>query len=262
MSDDAARIAENVAGIRGRIADAAARSGRTADAVTLVAVTKYVAANVTRLVVEAGCRDLGESRPQQLWERADELADLPIRWHLIGHLQRNKVRRTLPLVAMLHSVDSPRLLAAIDEERHSWGGSCTATPNRPSEGAAVQLPPQRSSPCRSAPLPVLLEVNISGETAKHGFAPDEIEPFLAHAGDYRHVSICGLMGMASLEGDLDVARREFAALRELRDSLRSICPPSVTLDELSMGMSGDFEPAIEEGATIVRIGSALFEGIE
>jgi uncharacterized pyridoxal phosphate-containing UPF0001 family protein len=213
-------------------------------------------------VVEAGCRDLGESRPQQLWERAEELADLPIRWHLIGHLQRNKVRRTLPLVAMLHSVDSPRLLAAIDEECHSWGGSCTATPNRASEEAAVQLPPQRPSPFRSAPLPMLLEVNISGETAKHGFTPEDIEPFLANVAEYRHVSIRGLMGMASLEGDLDVARREFAALRELRDRLRPHCPAGVTLDELSMGMSGDFEPAIEEGATIVRIGSALFEGVQ
>jgi PLP dependent protein len=256
MSDEAARIVENVAGIRGRIADAATRSGRPSDAIRLVAVTKYVSADVARLLVDAGCHDLGESRPQQLWEKADELADLPIRWHLIGHLQRNKVRRTLPLVAMLHSVDSSRLLAAIEEESRSWGGSCTATSNWTSAGAAVQRPPQR------LPVSVLLEVNISGEPAKGGFAPDEIESFLATAADYRHVSIRGLMGMASLEGGLDVARREFAALRELRDRLRAICPPGVTLDELSMGMSGDFEPAIEEGATIVRIGSALFEGVE
>ena len=105
-------------------------------------------------------------------------------------------------------------------------------------------------------------MNISGETAKHGFAADEIEPFLTKAAEYRQVSIRGLMGMASLDGDLDVARREFAALRELRDRLRPRCPAGVTLDELSMGMSGDFEPAIEEGATIVRIGSALFEGVQ
>ena len=210
MTDDAAQIAENVAEVRGRIADAAARSGRAADAVTLVAVTKYVSADVVRRLVEAGCRDLGESRPQLLWEKAAAMADLPIRWHLIGHLQRNKVRRTLPLLAMMHSVDSERLLAAIDEEH---------------------LPP----------LPVLLEVNISRETAKHGFSPGEIEPFLSKAGDYQHVSIRGLMGMASLEGGIDVARREFAALRELRDRLRANCPPGVTLDELSMGMSGDFE---------------------
>ena len=116
MPDIAARIAENVARVRGRIAEAAARAGRTASDVTLVAVTKYVSAEMVRPLVAAGCVDLGESRPQQLWEKAAALADLPIRWHLIGHLQRNKVRRTLPLVAMIHSVDSPRLLAAIDEE--------------------------------------------------------------------------------------------------------------------------------------------------
>jgi PLP dependent protein len=179
---------------------------------------------------------------------------LPVRWHLIGHLQRNKVRRTLPLVAMMHSVDSPRLLAAIEEHLPprkapplQWGGFV-----------------ERQEPLESldgfAPLPVLLEVRISSEETKSGFAPAEIEPFLAKAVDYRHVSIRGLMGMASLDGGLDVARREFAALRDLRDRLRANCPPGVTLDELSMGMSGDFEVAIEEGATIVRIGSALFEG--
>jgi PLP dependent protein len=234
MSDDTARITENLARVRGRIADAAQRSGRAADAVKLVAVTKYVSAEAVRPLVEAGCRDLGESRPQQLWEKAAQLAKLLVRWHLIGPLQRNKTRRTLPLVAMIHSVDSVRLLAAINEE---------------TETSAI------------GPIPILLEVHISGEAAKHGFTPTELESLLAVAGDYPHVSIRGLMGMASLEGGLDVARREFAGLRELRDRLRARCPASVTLDELSMGMSGDFEAAIEEGATIVRVGSALFEGL-
>jgi pyridoxal phosphate enzyme (YggS family) len=229
MSDEAARIAENVARVRGRIADAAARSGRPASQITLVAVTKYVSAAMVRPLIAAGCIDLGESRPQQLWEKAAALGDLPVRWHLIGHLQRNKVRRTLPLVTMIHSVDSPRLLAAIEEEP-------------------------------AATLPVLLEVNISGETAKQGLAPEAIESFLAQAAGCRNVTIRGLMGMAGLEGGLDTARRDFAALRELRDRLRPRCPAGVTLDELSMGMSGDFEVAIEEGATIVRVGSALFEG--
>ncbi len=230
MTDEAARIAENVARVRGRIADAAARSGRPASQITLVAVTKYVSAAMVRPLIAAGCIDLGESRPQQLWEKAAALGDLPVRWHLIGHLQRNKVRRTLPLVTMIHSVDSPRLLAAIEEEP-------------------------------AATLPVLLEVNISGETAKQGLAPEAIEPFLAQAAGYRNVAIRGLMGMAGLEGGLATARRDFAALRELRDRLRPRCPAGMTLDELSMGMSGDFEVAIEEGATIVRVGSSLFEGI-
>jgi PLP dependent protein len=231
MTDDAARISENLSRVRGRIAEAAARSGRTADAVRLVAVTKYVSAEVARSLFEAGCRDLGESRPQVLWEKAAALADLPIRWHLVGHLQRNKVRRTLPLAAMIHSIDSVRLLEAIEQE-------------------PLESP---------APIPVLLEVKISGEPSKYGVAPDEVEPLLVRAAGARRVAVCGLMGMASLEGGLGVARREFAALRTLRDRLRPRCPPGATLDELSMGMSGDFEVAIEQGATIVRVGTALFE---
>jgi PLP dependent protein len=246
MNNESLRIAENVLRVRGQIAHAAQRSGRSADAVRLVAVTKYVSAESVRPLVEAGCRDLGESRPQQLWEKASQLADLPIRWHFIGTLQRNKVRRTLPLVAMIHSVDSPRLLGAIVEELGDCPNYCL------SENGTVPF---------GVPLPILLEVHISGEANKHGFEPGEVEPFLAKASDYRHVSVRGLMGMASLEGGVDVARRQFAALRELRDRLRVNCPPGVTLDELSMGMSGDFEAAIEEGATIVRVGSALFEGI-
>lgn len=230
MKDTVAQIAENVAGIRGRIADAAARSGRSASEIRLVAVTKYVSAEMVRRLTAAGCLDLGESRPQQLWEKAEVLADLPIHWHMIGHLQRNKVHRTLPLTTLIHSVDSARLLAAIDAES-------------------------------AVPQPVLLEVNISGETAKHGFSPDGIERFLAEAAEHRNVTIRGLMCMAALEGGTDAARRDFAALRELRDRLRPLCRPGVALDDLSMGMSGDFEAAIEEGATIVRVGSALFEGV-
>jgi hypothetical protein len=251
MADIAARIAENVSHIRGRIADAAARSGRAASDITLVAVTKYVSAAEVRDLVAAGCRELGESRPQQLWEKAAELADLPIQWHLIGHLQRNKVRRTLPLVAMIHSVDSPRLLAAIDAE--CGGAGEFSGVDATAEHAAAGEPPR--------PFPILLEVNTSGETAKHGLQPGEVEPLLTELPRYRHVAVRGLMCMASLEGGPDAARRDFAALRQLRDRLRCRCPPGVALDELSMGMSGDFETAIEEGATIVRVGSALFEAV-
>jgi PLP dependent protein len=274
---ESAQIAENLAGVRERMAAAATRSGRKAGDVTLVAVTKFAPIEWIRPLIEAGCRDLGESRPQQLWDKAAALADLRdcphfrisengtvpftassslgIRWHLIGHLQRNKVRRTRALVSMIHSIDSPRLLAAIEEESNYWCGSSTATPESLPEGVAVQLPLQNN------PLPVLLEVNISGESAKHGFSAGEIEPFLAEMPRWQNVSIRGLMCMAALEGGPDVARRDFAALRQLRDRLRPNCPPGAALDELSMGMSGDFEEAIEEGATIVRVGSALFEGI-
>src|SRR6516225_4905903 len=108
-------IVENLEQLRQRIAEAARRSGRRADDIKFVAVTKYIEASTVRALVGAGCRDLGESRPQELWSKAAELADLSINWHLIGHLQRNKVERTLPLVSLIHSVDSLRLLAAINE---------------------------------------------------------------------------------------------------------------------------------------------------
>jgi pyridoxal phosphate enzyme (YggS family) len=184
-------------------------------------------------VVQAGCDVLGESRPQALWEKVPRLADLPARWHLIGHLQRNKVRRTLPLVTLIHSADGLELIADID----------------------------RIAGERSLEAKLLLEVNISGEDAKHGFAPAAIEPLLPQLASCRHVRVAGLMCMAGLEGGPDRARRDFAALRTLRDRLRRGCPEGIALDDLSMGMSGDYEAAIEEGATIVRVGSALFEGV-
>jgi pyridoxal phosphate enzyme (YggS family) len=241
MFDLVAQIGRNLAEIHGRIAEAAARSGRRADEVRLLVVTKSVGPREIRAVVAAGAADLGENRPQQLWERAETLADLPIRWHLIGHLQRNKVRRTLPCVHYIHALDSLRLALAIDEEAA-----------RRSEA---------SPPAALRPTTVLVEVNVSAEPAKHGFAPEEVEPLLPRLAELRNLEVCGLMCMAGLEGGLEVARRQFAALRSLRDRLRRNSPPGIALGELSMGMSGDFEVAIEEGATMVRIGSAVFEGV-
>jgi len=234
MNAMANRIAANLSAIRERIIQVAARSGRSADAVRLVAVTKYVGPDLIRPLVEAGCVELGESRPQALWDKAAALGDLDVRWHLVGHLQRNKVRRTLPLVSLVHSVDSLRLVDAIE-----------------SDAAAL-----------SRSVSVLLEVNVSGDAAKHGVLPQDAEPLLVHAAAQSHVEVCGLMTMARLEGDVSAARGDFARLRTLRDRLAGVCPDNARLDELSMGMSGDFVEAIEEGATIVRIGSALFEGIE
>ena len=121
MPDISARIGENLSLVREHIATAAMRSGRRGEDIKLVAVTKYVGKAEIEALVAAGCTDLGESRPQQLWQRAEELADLPIRWHLIGHLQRNKVRRTLPLASMIHSADSLRIIKAIDETAAELG---------------------------------------------------------------------------------------------------------------------------------------------
>jgi pyridoxal phosphate enzyme (YggS family) len=241
-------VPDNVARVRERIARAAESAGRPSEDITLVAVTKYVRPEEAAQVVASGCLDLGESRPQELWHKAAALAaggelappsgqaGPAVRWHLVGHLQRNKIRRTLPVVHMIHSVDSQRLLAAVDEElgRHETS--------------------------RLAPLKVLLEVNTSGESAKHGLAPEELEGLLIYAPQGDRVTICGLMTIAALEGGPAVAARNFAALRKLRDNLQQVAPDGVRLDELSMGMSGDFEIAIAEGATIVRIGSALWDG--
>lgn len=233
MTDPAQRIQENVARVRDRIAEAATESGRTADEITLVAVSKYVGEAEVRALVEAGCRVLGESRPQELWEKAALCADVTVGWHMIGHLQRNKVRRTIPLVEMIQSADSPRLIAAVDR-------------------IAAELS------CR---VPILLEVNVSGDAAKHGFASEEVEPFLEELAGYEHVETRGLMCMARFDGSEDAVRLDFARLRQLRDRLRANCPEGIALDDLSMGMSGDYEEAIREGATIVRVGSALFEGV-
>ncbi|MEX2026438.1 MAG: YggS family pyridoxal phosphate-dependent enzyme [Pirellulaceae bacterium] len=233
MSDLVPILADNLARVRDQIARAASAAGRKAEEVTLIGVTKYAGPDVAKLLVKAGLTDLGESRPQELWRKAEALAGENIRWHLIGHLQRNKIRRTLPLTALIHSGDSLRLLAALDEEAAALSQRCD----------------------------VLLEVNISGDQAKHGFSPGELAPLLTTIAAMSNLHIRGLMGMASLEGNLDDARRQFVSLRELRDDLRKNCPPQIELAELSMGMSGDFEQAIAEGATIVRIGSALLEEV-
>ncbi len=233
MHDDN-RLRENLAAVREQISEAAAQSGRAADAVKLIAVTKYAPTSIAAALVAAGCQDLGESRPQELWQKAAALSDSGVNWHMIGHLQSNKARRTLPLVNLLHSIDSLRLLHEL-------------------ERTATQL---------GQPVAGLIEVNVSQDATKHGFHPAEVAAALDACATCEHVQIRGLMGMASREGDLDEAQREFASLRQLRDKLRNHAPERVSLDELSMGMSGDFEVAIREGATLVRVGSRLFEGME
>ena len=229
----AERIADNLKTVRQRIDEAAVRSGRSSADVQLITVSKYVDATIAQLLVNAGCHHLGESRPQQLWEKAAALDTSDVRWHLICHLQRNKIRRTLPHTSLIHSVDSCATLTAVDR-------------------VAGELGVQSQ---------VLIEVNVSGDDEKHGVISDKVEPILSAAASLDSVHVRGLMTMAALGRDLDVARRNFATLRRLRDQLASICPDNVSLDELSMGMSGDFDVAIEEGATLVRVGSALYEGL-
>ena len=226
------RCLANLAAVRDRIAEACRRAGRSADDVRLIAVTKYVDTTITRLVAECGCLDLAESRPQQLWEKAAAMTDMGplIRWHVVGHLQRNKVRRTLPVVSLIHTLDSERLLASLEAEAAMSGQPCN----------------------------VLVEVNLSPDAARSGAAPADVPALVAATVRSPHIRLRGLMGMARHpDSPAADARRDFARLRELRNRLEADVPAEA-LRELSMGMSGDFETAIAFGATNVRIGSALF----
>jgi pyridoxal phosphate enzyme (YggS family) len=226
-------LTDRLRAVRERIAAACRRVGRDPAGVRLVAVTKTVGPAVAGLLPELGVNDLGESRPQELWRKA---AALPpnVRWHLVGHLQRNKVERTLPLVQMIHSVDSLRLLDALEVEAAK----------------------------RGVEVPALLEMNVSREVAKHGFAPEDVPGLAERLRALRRVQVRGLMAMAAFTDDPEGARPAFAELRALRDLLRADLGPGFALDELSMGMSHDYEVAVEEGATIVRLGTTLFEGLE
>jgi pyridoxal phosphate enzyme (YggS family) len=225
-------LAERLSAVEDRIAAACARAGRSRGDVTLVGVTKYVSDRVATLLAEVGVSDLGENRPQALWRKAEALPT-SVRWHLIGHLQRNKVDRTLPLVTLVHSVDSARLLAAIERAAASMGKAAD----------------------------VLVEVNINGDPAKTGASVADVHSLRDIVGSLDHVRMVGLMTMAPLQ-DAERCRPTFAGLRQLRDDLATRWGAAGEhLRELSMGMSNDFEVAIEEGATLVRIGSSLFEGI-
>ncbi len=199
----------------------------------MVAVTKKVSSNLVRPLIASGAGDLGENYPQELWRKRDELIDLvgSIRWHLIGHLQGNKARKTAALVTMIHSVDSLKLLRSLDELA----------------GNEAEFPR------------VCLQVNESGEVAKHGWSAERILADAESIAACRKVRIAGLMTIAAWGTTADEARPAFAALRKTRDELSR--RTGLPLKELSMGMSNDFETAIEEGATFVRVGSALFEGV-
>jgi pyridoxal phosphate enzyme (YggS family) len=230
------RLRENLAAVRGRIAEACRLAGRGPGDVRLVGVTKYVTVDLARCLLDAGCLDLAESRPQALWRRAEPLAlhEPPPRWHLVGHLQRNKIRRTLPVLSLLHSLDSLRLLEALDAEAAEAGRICDA----------------------------LVEVNLAGDPGRTGLMEADVAAVVEEAGRRTHVRVLGLMGMAALpEGGGTEARRQFARLRQMRDQIAAAVPTATGLHELSMGMSGDFVEAILEGATLVRVGSALWEGI-
>jgi len=220
-------LAERLAVVEERLGQACRKAGRSRRDVILVAVTKTIPPDVAALLPGLGLLDLGENRPQELWRKA---ATLPadVRWHLIGHLQRNKIERTLPLVHRLHAIDSLRLLQALEAAK------------------------------ADKPIDVLLEVNASGEASKQGFQPEEVPGLAATIAELRQVRVGGLMTMAAFEEDAERCRPTFVRLRQLRDQLQAALGPEPRLDQLSMGMSNDFEVAVEEGATLVRLGTVLF----
>jgi len=224
-----ADIAANVAQIRARIQAAAERARRRPDDVLLVAVTKTVSLDRIREGVAAGLRVLGENRVQEAREKVPLVPG--VSWHLIGSLQRNKVKEAVRLFDVIHSVDSLSLAEEISRRAGGDGGR--------------------------VPVDVLLEVHISGEPEKHGIAPDELEQVALEVSRLPGLRLRGCMGMAPLVARPEEARPFFRRLRELRDGIRDR-HAALVLPELSMGMSNDFEAAIEEGATMIRVGRALF----
>jgi pyridoxal phosphate enzyme (YggS family) len=225
-----ARIAQRLADVRQRLAEAAARAGRQPGDIRLLAVSKTFDLEHVQAAAAAGQEDFGENRVQEALQKMDGSADLRIRWHLIGTLQSNKVRKAAPRFSAIHSVDSLRLLQAID---HAAAEA----------GTAPEL---------------LVQVDLAGEATKHGALPSEVME-IVRAGTRCHAArLTGLMTIPPYFDDPEKTRPYFATLRDLRATLLTDGLPPDSLRELSMGMSHDFEIAVQEGATIVRLGTAIF----
>ena len=243
---DTRTLRERYDDVRARVAAAAEKSGRKASDIMLVAVTKYASIEDIRELVSFGHVDLGENRVQQLVQRAaiiDEfnarrsergLSVTPVRWHMIGTLQRNKVRQAVEVARLVHSVDSLRLAEEIQEYAED-----------------------RDDP-RPEPVDVLVEVNVSGEKSKHGVAPAAARHLVDMIDTMIALRPRGLMCMAPNTGSVDDARRTFTRCKEIFDEIRAIGSGGERFDILSMGMSGDYEVAIECGSNMVRVGSAIF----
>ena len=230
MTDIATAIAGRLDEVRGRIAAAAARAGRPAGAVRLVAVSKTYGADHVAAAVAAGQLDFGENKVQEGLQKIGEAADTTIRWHLIGHLQSNKARKAGEVFDWIHAVDSEALLGKLD-------AAAAAAGRRPR---------------------LLVQVDLAGEATKHGAPPEALPGIFAAAATCTAAELVGLMLLPPAVADPEEARSWFRRLRATRDGLAATGVPAARLAELSMGMSHDFEVAVEEGATIVRVGSAIF----
>lgn len=231
-------IHSRVESVRARIAAACGRAGRDPAEVRLIAITKTFSVEVVRAGIEAGLTDFGENRVQELEEKAGEIPGEvgggAIRWHLVGSLQRNKAKKAVALADEFHALDSDRLAKELDK--------------RAARTERV--------------LPCFVQVNVSGEDSKSGFAPESVHAFLDRLAAFEHLRVVGLMTLAApvetAEELETVVRPQFRRLRELAKTYDADANPHVALHRLSMGMSADFEVAVEEGATDVRVGSALF----
>ena len=231
-------IANNLFSINERIARAAERSNRTPDAIELVAVTKGRSVSEIQTALAAGVTDIGENRIQEAQQKyaavnavVDAVPSKTCRWHLVGHLQRNKVKAALDMFSLIHSVDSLRLLAEVT----------------------------RRSEAQALPIGVLIQVNTTREASKYGLDSEDVLAFMADAQAYPTANIVGLMTMGQFSPSPDANRPAFALLRSLAEKVEAEQFPGVTMQYLSMGMTNDFEVAIEEGANLVRIGRAIFE---
>ena len=223
-------IARNLTEVRRRIAAAAARAGRDPAAVGLVAVTKDVPLDAVAAAVASGVTDIGENRYQEARSKIAALAGRPVRWHFIGHLQRNKVKYVVECFNIIHSLDSLELAVEIDRRAQATSGA--------------------------GRVPVLVEVNVGGEATKFGVAPEGAVELVLRAAALPGLDVQGLMTIAPQAGDPEAARLHFRRLRLLAAAVPGAGGP--VLRHLSMGMSDDFEVAVEEGATLVRVGRAIF----
>lgn len=223
------RVSEHITSIQQQIATIAATAGRDPSTVRLVAVSKTRPASDVLTAYQAGQTIFGENYVQELAVKAGEIT-VPVEWHFIGHLQSNKVRQIAGIVSMIHSVDR---LSLAEEISRQWG--------------------KLGKVCR-----VLIQVNVAGESSKSGVSPEDAVALVKVVAKLPNLAIKGLMTMPPFFDDPEQARPFFAALKSLAESVRAENIPGVTMDELSMGMSGDFSAAILEGATLVRIGTAIF----
>ena len=222
-------IKDNLAHVKERVKAACMRSGRNPDDVTILAVSKTKPAEDIMALYEAGQRDFGENYVQELREKHEKLPS-DIRWHMIGHLQRNKVKYIADFIEMIHSVDSAALALTIEKEAAKHGRV----------------------------IPVLIEVNVAGEESKYGITPDEVPELARVIGDLPHVSLRGLMTSAPLVQNPEEDRAVFRKLAQLGVDMNLENDNNVKVDVLSMGMSNDFEVAVEEGSTCVRVGTVIF----